>query len=323
MGLAATLESGAYKALVNAVLRRVAREGDGLWQGADRLRLNVPGWLWESWVSAYGEDAARIAAAHLVEAPLDITVRNDAASGPSVFTGSCCHPARCGAPPVAGSRRCPAMPTVHGGCRTPPPPCPRACWATSRAFASPISAPRRAARPCSSRRPARVTAVDVSAKRLRRVAENLKRTGLAAELVAADGAAWRPDSPPDAVLLDAPCSATGTLRRHPDIAWLKSADDVERLVAVQARLLDSAIAMVKPGGLVVYAVCSLQPQESHERVAAVVARGAVRREPLTPADVPGLPEAVSPDGDLRTLPSMWPDWSGLDGFYAARLRRMP
>jgi 16S rRNA (cytosine967-C5)-methyltransferase len=158
---------------------------------------------------------------------------------------------------------------------------------------------------------------------LQRVAENLARTGLTATLIAGDGATWRPDSPPDAVLLDAPCSATGTLRRHPDIAWLKSAQDVERLTAVQARLLESAIAMVKPGGLVIYAVCSLQPQEGAERIAAVLDAGMVQRMPLAAAELPGLAEAITSDGDVRTLPSMWADWSGMDGFYAARLRRMP
>ena len=103
---------------------------------------------------------------------------------------------------------------------------------------------------------------------------------------------------------------------------MKNTTDVERLTAVQARLLDSAIAMVKPGGVVVYAVCSLQPQEGIERVATILAAGMVQRTPLTAFDVPGLPEAITADGDLRTLPSIWADWSGMDGFYAARLRRM-
>jgi 16S rRNA (cytosine967-C5)-methyltransferase len=325
VSLAATLESGAYKALVNAVLRRSAREGEGLWQGADRLRLNVPAWLWDSWRAAYGEDTARaIAAAHLVEAPLDITARSDAASWAERLEGRLLPS---GTVRRAAGGRIEELPGYAEG----------AWWVQDAAAALPARllgdvAGLRVVDLCAApggktlqlaAAGARVTAVDVSAKRLRRVAENLERTGLAAELVAADGATWRPESPPDAVLLDAPCSATGTLRRHPDIAWLKSGDDVERLAAVQARLLDSAIAMVKPGGLVVYAVCSLQPQECHERVAAVVAQGTVQRVPLASADVPGLPQAITPDGDLRTLPSMWADWSGLDGFYAARLRRMP
>ena len=324
VSLAATLESGAYKALVNAVLRRVAREGESLWQGADRLRLNCPAWLWESWLAAYGEDTTRaIAAAHLVEAPLDITARSDAASWADRLKGRLLPS---GTVRCAAGGRIEELPGYADG----------AWWVQDAAAALPArllgdvaglhvvdlcAAPGGKTLQLAAAG-ARVTAVDVSAKRLRRVAENLKRTGLAAELVAADGATWRPDVPPDAVLLDAPCSATGTMRRHPDIAWLKSATDVERLTAVQARLLDAAVTMVKPGGLVVYAVCSLQSQECHNQVASVLARGMVQRVPLKSPDAPGLTEAITPDGDLRTLPSMLSDRSGLDGFYAARLRRM-
>ena len=325
VSLAATLESGAYKTLVNAVLRRVAREGENLWASADRPRLNVPAWLWDSWLAAYGEDTTRaIAAAHLAEAPLDITAKDDAASWAEHLQAQLLPT---GTLRRAAGGRIEELPGYAEG----------AWWVQDAAAALPArllgdvaglhivdlcAAPGGKTLQLAAAG-ARVTAVDVSAKRLQRVAENLKRTGLTAELVAADGATWRPDSPPDAVLLDAPCSATGTMRRHPDIAWLKSMNDVERLSAVQARLLDSAITMVKPGGLVIYAVCSLQPQEGAERVAAALASGAVQREPLIAADLPGLAEAVTIDGDLRTLPSMWADWSGMDGFYAARLRRMP
>lgn len=325
VSLAATLESGAYKALVNAVLRRLAREGEGLWAGADRLRLNSPAWLWDAWLAAYGEPATRaIAAAHLVEAPLDITAKSDAASWAERLQAQLLPS---GTLRRAAGGRIEELSGYAEG----------AWWVQDAAAALPARllgdvADQRVVDLCTApggktlqlaAAGARVTAIDVSAKRLKRVAENLKRTGLAAELVAADGATWRPDTAPDAVLLDAPCSATGTLRRHPDIAWLKSEADVARLGAVQSKLLDSAIAMVRPLGIVVYAVCSLQPQEGPERVAAALASGSVERLPLTAADVPGLAEAITAEGDLRTLPSMWPDWSGMDGFYAARLRRLP
>lgn len=323
--LAAGLESGAYKALVNAVLRRVAREGEALWAGADRLRLNVPGWLWDSWLATYGEEATRaVATAHLVEAPLDLTPKADAAlwaerlQAELLPTGSVRR---------AAGGRVEELPGYNEG----------AWWVQDAAAALPARllgdvAGQHVVDLCAApggktlqlaAAGARVTSVDVSAKRLKRVAENLARTGLSAQLVAADGATWRPDSLADAVLLDAPCSATGTLRRHPDIAWLKSDADVARLSAVQTRLLDSAIAMVRPGGLVVYAVCSLQPQEGVERIRVALASGAVERVTLTPDDVPGLAEAITHDGDLRTLPSMCADRSGMDGFYAARLRRLP
>jgi 16S rRNA (cytosine967-C5)-methyltransferase len=322
--LAAGLESGAYKALVNAVLRRVAREGDELWAGADRLRLNVPTWLWDSWLTAYGETTTRaITAAHLVEAPLDLTPKADAASWTERLQAELLPT---GTLRRAAGGRVEDLPGYDEG----------AWWVQDAAAALPArllgnvsghhvvdlcAAPGGKTLQLAAAG-ARITAVDISAKRLKRVAENLRRTGLTAELVAADGATWRPDSPPDAVLLDAPCSATGTLRRHPDIAWLKSQEDVVRLASVQAKLLDSAITMVRPGGTVVYAVCSLQPQEGVDRVSAALASGAVERVPLTPDDLPGLAEAITSDGDLRTLPSMWADRSGMDGFYAARLRRL-
>jgi len=325
VGLAATLESGAYKGLVNAVLRRVAREGDALWVGADRLRLNCPAWLWDSWLAAYGEATTRaIATAHIAEAPLDITAKADAASWVEPLQA---HLLPSGTLRRAAGGRIEELPGYADG----------AWWVQDAAAALPArllgdvggqdvvdlcAAPGGKTLQLAAAG-ARVTSVDVSAKRLKRVGENLQRTGLAAALVAADGATWRPAAPVDAVLLDAPCSATGTLRRHPDIAWLKSEDDVTRLAAVQAKLLDSAIAMTRPGGLVVYAVCSLQPQEGPERVAAALNAGMVERLPLTSTDAPGLTEAITSEGDLRTLPSMWPDRSGMDGFYAARLRRLP
>lgn len=325
VGLAAALESGAYKGLVNAVLRRLAQEGDGLWAGADRLRLNSPAWLWDSWVAAYGEPTARaIAAAHLVEAPLDITPKAEPALWAERLQAELLPSGTLRR--VAGGR-IEELPGYADG----------AWWVQDAAAALPArllgdvagdnvvdlcAAPGGKTLQLAAAG-ARVTAVDLSAKRLKRVAENLERTGLTATLVAADGATWRPDAPPDAVLLDAPCSATGTLRRHPDIAWLKSDVDVARLAAVQAKLLDQAIAMVRPGGLVVYAVCSLQPQEGIERVAASLSAGAVERVPLTVAEIGGLAEAITPQGDLRTLPSMWSGRGGMDGFFAARLRRLP
>jgi 16S rRNA (cytosine967-C5)-methyltransferase len=127
----------------------------------------------------------------------------------------------------------------------------------------------------------------------------------------------------EAVLLDAPCSATGTIRRHPDIPWLKSPDDVATLAGLQDRLLAAAVEMVAPGGILVFCTCSLQPEEGSERVAALLARQApVAREPIRPEEIGGLPELIIGEGDLRTLPCHLPDQGGLDGFYACRLRRV-
>jgi 16S rRNA (cytosine967-C5)-methyltransferase len=168
---------------------------------------------------------------------------------------------------------------------------------------------------------ARVTAVDISGKRLERLAQNLARLGLVAETIVADAVKWRPETPLDAVLLDAPCTATGTLRRHPDIAWNKQPADLARLASLQDRLLAAALAMVKPGGLVVYATCSLQPEECEQRIAGLLESAAnVERVAIAADEVPGLEDTVTAPGDLRTLPCHWAERGGLDGFFAARLR---
>jgi 16S rRNA (cytosine967-C5)-methyltransferase len=138
----------------------------------------------------------------------------------------------------------------------------------------------------------------------------------------ADAAEWHPPGPLDAVLLDAPCSATGTIRRHPDVPHLKRASDIGALAAGQDRLLEAACAILRPGGRLVYAVCSLQPEEGPERMAAALARLRLRAAPFTPADVPGLPGALTPEGWIRTIPSMWPEHGGLDGFFIARATRV-
>lgn len=154
-----------------------------------------------------------------------------------------------------------------------------------------------------------------------RLRQNLDRLHLTAEAVVADGTKWRPDTPADAVLLDAPCSSTGTIRRHPDVARLKSPADLPKLVQTQDRLLAAALDMVKPGGLVVYCTCSLQPEEGPARIAPVLADGRAERVPINPAEVGGEAAFITAEGDLRTLPCHWADRGGIDGFFAARLRR--
>jgi 16S rRNA (cytosine967-C5)-methyltransferase len=177
---------------------------------------------------------------------------------------------------------------------------------------------------------AHVTAVDRSPARLARLEENLKRLSLTAELVCADVAEWTAE-PFDAVLLDAPCSSTGTIRRHPDVPWLKQPADIEKLAGLQRRLIERAAALTRPGGTLVYCVCSLEPEEGEAIVAGLLAEEPnMRRAPVSPAEVFGHDEFVSKDGDLRTLPCQLENadsrLAGLDGFYAARLlkqRRLP
>ncbi|MGA9010199.1 MAG: RsmB/NOP family class I SAM-dependent RNA methyltransferase, partial [Xanthobacteraceae bacterium] len=170
---------------------------------------------------------------------------------------------------------------------------------------------------------AHVTALDRAPARLKRVQDNLARLKLTAELVCADVAEWTSE-PFDAVLLDAPCSSTGTIRRHPDVSWLKRPDDVAALAGVQHRLIERAVGLTKPGGTLIYSTCSLEPEENENIVAALLANDpSVRRAPFTAAELFGQNEFISMDGDLRTLPCQLPDsdarFAGLDGFYAARL----
>jgi 16S rRNA (cytosine967-C5)-methyltransferase len=320
--LAETLRLGHLKGLTNAVLRRVAREGVALLGDRDPARLNTPQWLWDSWSASYGEATTRaIAAAHLAEAPLDLTPRADADYW-------------------AGRLEAEKLPTgtlrrrAGGAIAELPGYAEGAWWVQDAAAALPVRllgdvADLRVADLCAApggktlqlcAAGAQVTAVDISARRVARLSENLARAGLAAELVTADASKWSPAGKFDAVLLDAPCCGTGTLRRHPDIAWLKDEEDVNRLTLTQDRLLLHALDLVKPGGTLVYAVCSLQEDEGPARVEALLDREPrLQRVPVVPAELPGLAEAITPAGDVRTLPSMWSERGGIDGFYIARL----
>jgi len=169
---------------------------------------------------------------------------------------------------------------------------------------------------------AQVTAVDRSPARLVRLEENLKRLSLTAELVCADAADWNA-APFDAVLVDAPCSSTGTIRRHPDVPWLKQPADLEKLAGLQRRLIEHAAALTKPGGTIVYCTCSLEPEEGSQQIERLLAREApVRRRPVAAEEIGGLKECLTADGDLRTFPCHLAANDGLDGFYAARLVRM-
>jgi 16S rRNA (cytosine967-C5)-methyltransferase len=301
--------------LVNAVLRRVAAGGAAALDGLDSPRLDTPSWLWASW----GADARAIATAHQQEAPLDL----------SLYPGTPVPPGGMALP--GGSARFPAgtrvaeLPGFADG----------ALWVQDAAAALParllaVRPGERVADLCAApggktaqlaAAGARVTAVERDPARLGRLRENLHRLRLEAEIVQADAADWRPGETFDAVLLDAPCSATGTIRRHPDVAHLKRARDIPALADLQDRLLEAAVRLLRPGGRLVYAVCSLQPEEAAPRIARALAGGGLRADPFTSDELAFLPEARTADGFLRTHPGLWPELGGMDGFFAARLVR--
>lgn len=313
-----------YRKLVNGVLRRLSREGQEWVEAQDAPRLNTPDWLWASWTEAYGAAQCRaIAKAHLNEAPLDLSVRADAPLWTEKLNGTLLPT---GSVRLTGAGAVTDLPGFDEG----------AWWVQDAAAVLPARLfpdirDKRVADLCAApggktaqlaAAGAHVIALDRSAKRLERLKANLDRLGLDAETVAADAATFRSAEPFDAVLLDAPCSATGTLRRHPDIAHLKGPADVGKLARTQARLLKAAWALLKPGGVLVYCTCSLEPLEGERQIDDLLASGApLCRLPISAEDIGGLDELVSPAGDLRSLPCHLSGQGGMDGFFAARLIR--
>ncbi len=311
------------RGLINAVLRKVAAEGAAIVAQQDAARQNTPDWLWRSWEEAYGPDLARdIAQAHLQEAPLDISVKGDAAGWAERLQAELL-PSGCLRRQAAGAVE--SLPGYDDG----------TWWIQDAAAALPAKLlgdvnGKTVADLCAApggktaqlaAMGAQVMAVDRSDPRLKRLKENLKRLHLKAEVRTAEIEHWQPPHVFDAVLLDAPCSATGTIRRHPDLPYLKDETDVMKLAALQQRLINAAWAMLKPGGKLVYCVCSLQPEEGERHMPLLRALPGAR---IVPADAAmlGVPEdAVTLDGALRTLPCHWADRGGMDGFFAVCLEK--
>ena len=311
-----------FRPLVNAVLRRVASEGKSLIAKQDAARLNTPDWLWSRWCDAYGEETTRrIAQAHLSPAPLDIVLK-DSARAKDLFPD---------AQHLFGNvfrlhevTRVDELPGYNEG----------AWWVQDAAASLPArllgdvkgqtvidlcAAPGGKTAQLAAMG-AHVIAVEREASRFVRVQENLARLNLEATLIESDIRDFAPDAPAPFVLLDAPCSATGTMRRHPELGWIKSADDVMACVQGTQELLDAAANIVAPNGILVFAVCSLEPEEGPEQIAAFLdAREDFVRVPVTPEELFGHAEWIR-DGDLRTLPCHLE--GGMDGFYAARLKKL-
>lgn len=313
-----------FAGLVNAVLRKIASGGGLLREELDAPRLNTPGWLWERWTKTYGEDLThRMARSHAERPALDLSFR--------VYPGPW-ERGLGGTPLPNGQLRLPSghapVPELSGYAEG-------AWWVQDAAATFPVhlmgslhgksvldlcAAPGGKTLQMAAMG-ANVTAVDVSEQRLRRLRDNLARTRLNAEIRILDlltddlAGEW------DAVLLDAPCSATGTIRRHPELPWLRDATQIRELSALQRRMLQKAVAWVKPGGLLVYCTCSLEPEEGEAQVERFLAR--YQDFDLVPATNPALPAgAVQAEGWLRTLPCMnYGGTEGMDGFFAAALRR--
>jgi 16S rRNA (cytosine967-C5)-methyltransferase len=317
-----------YAGLVNAVLRRCAREGQPLIDEVKSQNLDIPPWLLARWIGAYGETTARQMALAIGHEPsLDITVKSDAAQWASRLHGETLP---------TGSVRT----LLQGSVTMLPGFTDGQWWVQDAAAALPVrlfgdvggktivdlcAAPGGKTAQLAQAG-ARVTAVDRSPARMARLRDNLARLSLQADELVTDAAEWpgQGDGGFDGVLVDAPCTSTGTIRRHPDVAWLRQEGDIAALAALQKRLLQRAVELLKPGGTLVYCTCSLEPEEGEQAIASLLAaEPGMRRVPVEAGEVAGLAEIVTADGDLRTLPCHLPHadprLGGLDGFYAARL----
>ncbi|PYF11708.1 16S rRNA (cytosine967-C5)-methyltransferase [Rhodobacter viridis] len=308
-----------FAGLINAVLRKIAADSER-WARLDAPAL--PGWLRGRLMSAYGKVAVmRMEAAHLAGARTDLSVKADPETWAENL-GAELLPT--GSLRLAQTGQITELPGYETG----------DWWVQDAAAALPAKVLN--AKPgervldlCAApggktlqllTAGATVTALDISAPRLDRLEENLTRCGMRAETVAADALDWTPEAPFDAILLDAPCSATGTIRRHPDLPFVKDASGIKELVALQAALLDRALGWLNPGGRLVYATCSLLPEEGEAQITAALARHPGLT--ITPISAPGLePGWLTETGCLRLSPDLWPERGGLDGFFVAVLQQ--
>lgn len=319
-----------FSALVNGVLREVARRKERALPAALARTGDAPDWFAQRLRAAYGEDrAAGILAAHRLEPPLDLTVKSDPQGWAARLGGVVL--------PTGGVR----LARLEGPLTALPGFAEGEWWVQDAAASLPARlfgdvSGLRVVDLCAApggktaqlaHAGAAVTALELSPNRAKRLAANLERLDLKAEIVQGDLFDYRPEAPFDAVLLDAPCSSTGTVRRHPDVPWTKGPQDVDKLAALQARMLAHAAMLARPGGLIVFSNCSLDPAEGEDLVRDFLAAAPqVKAEPVRPGEFPFCDPLLTADGALRTTPAglklETPALSGLDGFFAARLRRL-
>lgn len=312
-----------FAGMVNAVLRRVSETDPALLTGAAPQAL--PGWLRGRLMSAWGKPATMaMEATHARGAALDLTPRDGDSAALAARLGGVALPG--GSVRLTGQPHLSELPGFATG----------DWWVqdAAAAFAARILAPKPGMRVldlcCApggktlqlAAAGADVTALDLSEQRMLRVVENLTRCRLSARTIVADALSWVPEAAFDALLLDAPCSATGTIRRHPDLPFVKDATGLKELFAQQSALIDRALGFLMPGGRLVYATCSLLPDEGERQVAAALARHPDLTVDRAALDLPGIdPAWVGPEGGLRLRPDHWADLGGMDGFYIAALRR--
>jgi 16S rRNA (cytosine967-C5)-methyltransferase len=316
-----------FTGLANATLRRVATDRPAIMASVDPTQ-NAPAWLFERWSRAYGAETARaIAAAQMHEPTLDLSVKGDAEGWAEKLDGLVVG---LGTVRLRGHGAVSSLPGFAEG----------AWWVQDAAASLPVallnpvpgeSVLDLCAAPGGKtaqilNRGATAVAIDRSGPRMQRLVENLTRLGFDAECRVADAASLD-HAPVDAVLLDAPSSATGTIRRHPDVAWTKTGEDILKLAGLQRRLLDKAASLTRPGGRLVYATCSLEPEEGERQIETFLERHpGFRRAPALAEEVGAFAEAVTPAGDLRVLPfhlaHPQPRLAGADGFYVCRMIRV-
>lgn len=309
--------------MVNAVLRRLAEADRTAWDRAQPQRL--PGWLRGRLGSAWGNArTARMEAAFEAAPPLDLTLRDPSGDWAERLGGEILPT---GSLRLTAPGQISALPGFDEG----------AWWVQDAAAALParllaVAPDERVLDLCAApggktlqlaAAGAEVTALDISRPRLARLRANLDRCGLDARVEVADATDWQPDLPFDAILLDAPCSATGTIRRHPDLPIVRDGSEIRPLVELQAALIDRAVAMLVPGGRLVFCTCSLLPDEGEAQIEAALARHPdLVPDPAAVAALPGLePDWQAGPAGLRTTPEMWAGRGGIDGFYIAALRR--
>ncbi len=314
------------KGFINAILRKIANEGRDWTTRQDIARLNTPEWLLKIWINDFGlKSALDIATANMAEPPLDITLKRPELAAQWAESLQA-HVLPTGSLRVHTPRLIQDMPGFEDGM----------WWVQDASAALPArlfgdikgrtvydlcAAPGGKTSQLASQG-ANVVAVDRSAKRVLRLAENMRRLQLDGNVKTeiADASVWKPRDKADFILLDAPCSATGTIRRNPDVPWLKNMTDVTTLADLQERLLNNAIGMMNPGGILIYCTCSLQKDEGEHQIEQAVQSGRASRVPISPNEVGGYTDILTSQGDVRIFPSHLPNLGGMDGFFVSRLR---